>query len=198
MEIGGSNIKRYYISLPSDRWVLYGDWLAAHRDPSNFLGKRILVQEITGGKNKRIVAEYYSDELYYSRDVIPIKIDEKIVNPYYLLAVINSKLISWYHKKRNPKANKGLFPKVLVSDLKKLPIAKIENSQEKKDIHDKLVSLVNQMQEVQNKLHSAKSESDKKIYQQKADILDKQIDALVYTLYELTDEEIKIIEETLV
>ena len=42
---------------------------------------------------------------------------------------------------------------------------------------------------------AVKSENDKKLYQQKIDLIDKQIDSLVYELYNLTDEEIKIIEK---
>lgn len=195
LEIGGSNLKRYSISIPNDRWVLYGDWLAAPRDSNNFHGKRILVQEITGGKDKRIVAAYCADELYYSRDVIPIKIDESLANPYYLLGIINSKLISWYHQKRNPKANKGLFPKVLVSDLKKLPIPDIDISQgNKADIHNKIITIVLLMQEIQEKIKATKADNDIKLQKQKADILDNQIDDLVYKLYSLTDKEIKVVE----
>ncbi len=52
------------------------------------------------------------------------------------------------------------------------------------------------MLEVQKKLHTATSESDKKLYEHRAKILDNQIDKLVYELYELTSEEIKIVEES--
>lgn len=40
----------------------------------------------------------------------------------------------------------------------------------------------------------AKSDSDKKLYEQKIAMLDKKIDDLVYKLYGLTEEEIKIVE----
>ena len=43
-------------------------------------------------------------------------------------------------------------------------------------------------------LPSTKTESNKKIHQQKAEILDKQIDALVYELYGLSEEEIFVVE----
>jgi hypothetical protein len=43
-------------------------------------------------------------------------------------------------------------------------------------------------------LPSTKTESDKKFYQQKAEILDKQIDALVYELYGLSEGEISVVE----
>ncbi len=39
-----------------------------------------------------------------------------------------------------------------------------------------------------------KSEADKAVYEQKISMLDEQIDSLVYKLYGLSDEEIKIVE----
>ena len=59
---------------------------------------------------------------------------------------------------------------------------------------DKLVSLVDSMLEAQKELHADLSESDKKVWQQKSDLLDKQIDKLVYELYGLTEDEIRIVE----
>lgn len=41
---------------------------------------------------------------------------------------------------------------------------------------------------------SALSDSDKKFLQQRVDILDKQINTVVYGLYGLTAEEIKVVE----
>jgi len=43
-------------------------------------------------------------------------------------------------------------------------------------------------------LQQAKTESDKNYLQRKCETLDKQIDDLVYQLYGLTAEEIKIVE----
>ena len=57
-----------------------------------------------------------------------------------------------------------------------------------------MVSLVDQMLATQKKLNETNSPIEKKHYQKEADILDKQIDTLVYELYELTPEEIKIVE----
>ncbi len=46
----------------------------------------------------------------------------------------------------------------------------------------------------QKKLHETTSPSEKSLYQKEADNLDKQIDQLVYELYELTPKEIKVVE----
>ncbi|MFM6248805.1 MAG: TaqI-like C-terminal specificity domain-containing protein, partial [Dolichospermum sp.] len=104
-------------------------------------------------------------------------------HPFYLLAIINSTLISWYHHKRNPKAQKSLFPKILVSDLKKLPI--VVESLQKKDKHNKLVDLVTKILEI--KCQDPKADTTK---------LEREIDEIVYKLYGLTEEEIQIIEDS--
>ena len=116
-EIVGRDLDRYSVTVTGKRWIKYGAWLSAARDLNNFVGQRILIQEITGGKDRRIIAGFHDGELYHSRDVIPVKIENDFPHSNYLLGIINSKLITWYHHRKNPKAQKGLFPKVLVSDL---------------------------------------------------------------------------------
>ena len=51
------------------------------------------------------------------------------------------------------------------------------------------------MLELQKKHHEARMERDKELYERQIKIVDRQIDRLVYELYGLTYEEIKVIEE---
>ncbi len=60
--------------------------------------------------------------------------------------------------------------------------------------HDRIVQLVDQMLEAKKQLASARTERDKTSYENKCATLDRQIDELVYKLYELTPEEIAIVE----
>jgi hypothetical protein len=196
-EIVGRDLGRYNVNVTGTRWIKYGHWLAAPRDPNNFVGKRILIQEITGGKDRRIIAGYYDGELYHSRDVISVKCENKEVSPLYILGIVNSRLITWYHHKRSPKSQKGLFPKVLVSDIAKLPICTINFSDPAdKSRHDKMVALVEQMLSLHKKLAEAKTDHDKTVLQRQIATTDSQIDRLVYELYELTEEEVGIVEGT--
>ena len=64
-----------------------------------------------------------------------------------------------------------------------------------KSIYNNIVTLVENIIESQKFFHASQSDSDKKLYQQKIDLLDKQIDELVYQLYGLSEEEIRIVEE---
>ena len=53
---------------------------------------------------------------------------------------------------------------------------------------------MNKALNTQKGVEALKTSHDQRLYQQKIDILDKQIDQLVYELYELTPEEIKVVE----
>ncbi|MBV5329323.1 MAG: hypothetical protein JZU65_17160, partial [Chlorobium sp.] len=60
--------------------------------------------------------------------------------------------------------------------------------------HDKLVQLVEKMLALTPKLRLATSESEKAVLQNAVTMTDAKIDRLVYELYGLTEEEIKIVE----
>jgi hypothetical protein len=60
--------------------------------------------------------------------------------------------------------------------------------------HDRLVRLVEAMLQLHPRLAAAQTAHDREMIQRQIDATDKQIDALVYQLYGLTDEEIKIVE----
>ena len=196
LEIIGRDLSRYHLKITGDRWVKYGPWLAAPRKPENFNGIRLLVQEITGGENKRIVSTYFDDELYYSRDVIPIKVDSK-EKAFLILGILNSNLITWYHHKRNPKSQKVLFPKILVSDLKKLPLPNFIDWNNLNDgVEHDIIGLVEKILELNNIFTTCKTPKEQKLLKIQIDNIDKQINKKVYELYCLTQEEIIIIENS--
>jgi hypothetical protein len=191
----GRDLRRYTLEWPTHRFVKYGPWLAAARDPNNFIGPRLLVQEITGGKERRIIAAFSKDELYYSRDVIPVKCDLKWPSPLFLLGIVNSWLITWRHHRRSPKAKKALFPKVLVSDLSQIPVPKLSQANPSdKSRHDQVVQLVEQMLALHQRLSAAKTPQEKTALERQVAATDTQIDRLVYDLYGLTEKETKIVE----
>lgn len=51
------------------------------------------------------------------------------------------------------------------------------------------------MIKLHERYHDAKMERDKELYERQIKIVDAQIDKLVYELYGLTEEEIRIVEE---
>ena len=59
-----------------------------------------------------------------------------------------------------------------------------------------MVELVENMLSLHKRLSSAQTPHEKTLLQRQIDATDNQIDRLVYELYELTDEEIAIVEES--
>lgn len=81
------------------------------------------------------------------------------------------------------------------NELDSLPFRTINfDDAAKKAEHDKMVSLVDGMLDAKKHSQAARTDKDKTFYQDRCHALDRQIDRLVYTLYGLTDDEIKIVE----
>ncbi|MHA8073378.1 Eco57I restriction-modification methylase domain-containing protein [Aquirufa sp. HETE-40SA] len=151
-ELKGADVNRYNIQWNGNLWISYGQWLAAPRNPMFFTKERILVREII---SKNLYCGYTNEEYYNTPSCLNIIDTKEILNLKATLSILNSSLIGWYCKKVSPKANKGLFPKILVNDIKNIPLIEIskENQQpliEKVDLMLKLNSeLQNQSQKFQ-------------------------------------------------
>ena len=119
-------------------------------------------------------------------------IEESIL---YLLGILNSSLLSFYAVGHSPVFSGGYY-KFSAPYLKKLPIRRI-NFDDSADIarHDKMVALVERMLALHKRLAAATIPADKTLYQRQIEAADRQIDALVYELYGLTEEEIAVVEE---
>ncbi|UCH97249.1 MAG: hypothetical protein JSV88_10470, partial [Candidatus Aminicenantes bacterium] len=139
----------------------------------------------------------YDNEQYFNDggDIRVIILKGKVYYSLkYILGILNSTLINWYYEFIGKP--KGSSREYFNEPLSKIPIRKIDFSNiSEKDQHDKIVELVDVMLDLQKKYHSAKIESEKSLFKKQIDIVDKQIDQLVYELYGLTDEEIKIVED---
>ncbi len=110
----------------------------------------------------------------------------------YFLGILNSKLL-WFYLKNSSTVFRGGWIVFATEFLKPFPI-RLRNNSTDQDIHDKLVQLVDQMLESKKQLANAKTESEKEYLEKKCMAIDRQIDQLVYELYGLTEEEIKIVE----
>ena len=190
----GKDITRYFQKW-SGEWLSYGPWLAAPREERFFIGSRLLFREVPG-VGKRIQATFVEERYYHGHSITPFKSDgDNKLSLLYLLGLSNSKLISWYGNLILPNFGKDTFPKLNPNDIKQLPIRTINfDDPEEVAQHDKLVALVGNMLELQKKYHETRMERDKELYERQIKIVDAQIDRLVYDLYGLTEEEIKVVE----
>ena len=112
----------------------------------------------------------------------------------YMIGIINSKLMNLYYHTINPEVGEALA-EVKKTHVANLPI-RVPNPNDKMSIQrrDRLVELVSQMLLSQQQLNDAKSPQDRSVLNQRIEIIDRQIDRLVYDIYDLNESEIAIVE----
>jgi len=133
---------------------------------------------ITGGLQPLKVA--YDDNKYYNKESINNIILEQscLYNAKYILALVNSRLINWFYANRFTNESK------LTVNLSKEYLFQIPIARASKDDQNNIMELVNQILAAKKKDSNADTNA-----------LEKEIDQLVYQLYGLTEEEIKIVEQ---
>jgi type I restriction-modification system DNA methylase subunit len=148
----------------------------------------------------RQIGEYpicgYDDRGYCCLNTVfmIVQKDELQYELKFILGILNSKYISNYWKS-NFSDLRQTFPKIKGSYLEMLPIVKI-NFDNKIEVHshDQIVSSVDQLLLLNKDLQSETLESKREQIKRKIDHFEDKINELVYKLYDLTEEEIKIVE----
>lgn len=171
----GGDVSRYNVLWNNEEYIDYCDEIANPRHPKFFIGRRILVREIT---NPSIYAAFTDEEFYNDPSVIII-LDNGKYSLFAALGILNSKLATFFHFNHAPKATKGAFPKILVKDIKEFPLPNIADGDK-----IKIETLVQSILSLKKENINADTVA-----------LETEIDQLVYALYWLSEEEIKIIEQ---
>jgi type I restriction-modification system DNA methylase subunit len=115
-------------------------------------------------------------------------------NDKYLLGILNSTLCFFLFRNILPKL-RGDFYEPSYVYFKDFPIRVINFADPaEKAMHDSMVTLVERMLALHKNLPSAKTPQEQESVRRQIHATDKSIDALVYQLYGLTEEEIKIVE----
>lgn len=167
--ITGEDIEKYYVK--NIRFIdqnTYDEFIKGDLD--YFKKERVLIRE-TGSS----ITCVYLDKLLLSTRSLYSIIPNKGISPKYIQAILCSKLIQFFYQSEF-KADTDVFPKIRIAQVKKIPL---KTALEKEQ--NPFIGLVDQ-------IIAAKQQN------QDTKALEAQIDQMVYKLYELTDEEIKIVE----
>lgn len=105
-----------------------------------------------------------------------------------LLGLLNSKLYWWFFTKNNMTLGSSGI-RMLAMYIETLPIPEVD-----KDTESKLVNLVDSIIDLNKKLSSEKNPNTVEMLNARIQAVDKAIDKIVYSLYGLNDDEIRIIE----
>jgi hypothetical protein len=112
----------------------------------------------------------------------------------YILGLLNSKLFKFLYTWNLDEKGK-VYPQIKKVKIEWLPIRTIDfNNPTDKAKHDKMVNLVETMLTLHKQLNEATIPQAKTMLKRQIETTDRQIDSLVYELYGLSDEEVRIVE----
>ena len=117
--------------------------------------------------------------------------EDNLANLKFLLGIINSKTTSFFWKKNNSDEKKT-FPKIKKEAILSIKVPVITKNNESLQIE--IVKLVDQLLKLNEEKANEKLQSRISQLESKIDYCENRIDEIVYLLYDLTEEEIKIVE----
>lgn len=182
----GSLMNRYVNLWNNNYWVDYGEWLAAPRNTKIWEAKEKIIVRQTGD---RIIATLIDTNIICRKNLHIIISDE--LNHKFILGILNSKLTDFYYQQINPERGEALA-EVKKNHIEQLPIPK--------DISDKqqteIIKLVEQLLQFNKELQAVTLADKKDQLQNRISFTEDKLNQIIYKLYELTDEEIKLVEAT--
>ena len=151
--LAGNDVTKYNVAWNGKDWISYGNWLGAAREERFFKEKRILVKQIIDWSAKTIWAGMTNEALYNTQNAFNL-IAREGYHTEYLLVLLNSKLISFFHRKKFLEEYKDRFQKILIKDCKEFPIKIIPRVDQQKfiSVADIMVSRTNELQDLKQKL----------------------------------------------
>jgi hypothetical protein len=143
----------------------------------------------------RLVTSYDNKKYYTFNSVNNIlRKDNSDYSLKFILALLNSKLFQFYYIK-NFTNKSSLTVNISKTFIDKLPLAIIDfNDKSSIKKHNNLVSLADKIMELKQKETIEKNQQLKTMISRQIEGVNKAIDTAVYELYNLTEDEIKVVE----
>jgi len=174
----GKSIRKYGLN-PIIKFITWNT-KEIHRTRPDYLWnspKKIIIQRISGGSSP-LTATIDQDQYKTFASVNNLLLKEQYEQYYeFIVALINSKMINWFYA-NSFSNNSQLTVNISKTYLEMLPIVTVTESQ------------LNVFTAIVNEILVSKAKGENTIG------LEQQIDALVYQLYDLTPDEIAIVENS--
>ncbi len=134
--LDGADVDRYR-AYWSGQYIKYGDNLSRMRKPDLFVGARILVRQIPSKPPHCILSCYFEDQIINDNNSMIIKSPTGDCSIKFILAILNSKAISFWFINHFGKMQRKVFPQFKINELRQFPIP-IMPKQKQKPYIDKV------------------------------------------------------------
>jgi hypothetical protein len=192
-------LQRYDLRHGETSYIAYTRDIQESKPRQYFSGERILLRQVLSRK-LRLQAVHATETFLTNQSVQSLIRQPEApfpLSPWCILAFLNSKLMSWYFVQFNSAARRDDFPKIIIKQTRELPLPSLALAKPGRQTPcDSLEEHARAMTELHRQIAQAKNPAARSALQRQIDATDRQIDQLVYELYGLTEEEIRIVEES--
>jgi predicted type IV restriction endonuclease len=189
-------VRRYQLSAASEQeYIRYDETLAEYKPPRYFHGPRLLLRELIS-RQFRLQAAYTDQNFVTNKSMQSILLTDSQYNLFYLLGLLNSKLLSWYFLAIHSVGRRDDFPKIVLKQTRELPFRRVNFREPyERQLYQQLTEYVQFMLKHQAEMAVVDNREARKTLQNLIEATDREIDKIVYQLYRLSSEEISLIEQ---
>ncbi|MBI3502747.1 MAG: N-6 DNA methylase [Bacteroidetes bacterium] len=192
----GRNIKAYQLNWEKE-WVWYRPDLMKekvgclpHSKEFFEVSEKLVTQRVNS--SMQLLVTYDNHKNYFLDTVNVSRYDswDKKHSLKYICGVLNSKLVTYWY------CNKYKMPTIGLYELHSIPIKPIDfKNTAEKNTHDEIIKHVDLLLKLNEELQEEKLQTKIEQIKQRIEHSEEKINELVYELYDLKKDEIKIIEE---
>lgn len=170
-------LDRYFLEKNRYSYIKYNNSIKEKPPTYDFFkGERILIRRIIS-RQFRIMATISNKEFIVKKDIYVFKVKKNKYSSKCLLAIINSKLLSYFLTKGTTSARKDDFTQITLNDIRKIGLPIIDK--EKKLQIERLVDNI-----LANNSENNMSSQE------------KELDRIIYNIFGLSEEEIEAVDGT--
>ena len=190
----GSDINRYWMAQSTERFCrpnfrthLRSDEVVRLNTSVFQTTPKILIRQTAD----RLIGALDDKGVWFGRSIIAIVIEpDSLYHAAYFLALLNSKYFKNLYQSLTQEAGR-VFAQVKLAKIKQLPIRIINfSNKSEKTLHDSMVTLATKLSSLHSLREVARTPQQITQIERQIQVVDEQINQLVYKLYDLNSKEI--------
>src|SRR5207244_10571788 len=147
---------------------------------------KLLIRRVVN-RQDRLMAAYTDRRMVFKKDVNPFVLSDDTWDPFYVLAILNSHLVSYLYVKTSSIATKDDFRQTTLAELRRIPVHRFDPKDHR---HKEISELARSITERHEQLARARTAHEQQALQRQIDAFDQRIDELVNEIYQVTDDEL--------
>ncbi len=188
------SLLRYQLTNGEELFFDYSPSIESAKPRHFFFNPRILLRQLVSRKF-RLQATYTERVLITNQSIQSLVPRPDGVPLPIVLAILNSRLLSWYFCQVNTVARRDDFPKTIIKTTRSLPMPRDLKNAAESQVGRDMMACVTSIMSLFEDMALTKGPHEHTTIQRQIEATDREIDKLVYTLFGLNDGDIRLIEE---